>query len=154
DVPPPLPPEETSREAPVGTGTPAASGVKGACVNLEVVWPDEILKGMPFVYEIVVRNPGSAPAYLTRVEETLPPGLQCLDVDPPARRQGDSLVWDLGTLDAGLERRIKIQVKPGAKGERTSSARASFAASCPSQPRDTQPQLTLTANGPESVQLG
>jgi uncharacterized repeat protein (TIGR01451 family) len=133
---------------------PALTGAQTAIVNLEVVGPESINRGQSFVYEIVLRNNGSTPAYQVQVEETLQSGVRCLGAAPQPVVQGGRLSWNLGTLTAGAEQRLRLEIQPPADGEVVSSAHATFTTSSALRTRITKPQLSLTQSAPENVQVG
>src|SRR5262249_40240908 len=115
--------------------------------------PDSHNVGQPFRYEIVARNPGSTSLHQVRVVEELPSGARCLSVEPQAEMQGHRLIWELGTIDGGAERKLAVQVQPAAEGEFQSSSTATFS-TIPWRMRITKPQLTISKKGPESAQVG
>src|SRR5205823_1431698 len=108
----------------------------------------------PVRYEIVVRNPGAVALASVRVQEELPPGAVYLGAEPPADVQVQSLVWTLTDFAAGAERRIAVQVRPGAEGVFRSVATATFQAASTWEMKVTRPQLALTITGPERALVG
>jgi uncharacterized repeat protein (TIGR01451 family) len=105
-------------EAPAGAPPQSTAGSANvALVSVDVVGPEQVPLGQPLAHEIVVRNTGSQPATEIHIEVPLPPGARVLRADPPVLGKGQSLSWDLGTLEAGAERRVKVEVQPGGAGE-------------------------------------
>jgi uncharacterized repeat protein (TIGR01451 family) len=133
---------------------PLPSGAQTSILNLEVVGPATINRGQPFVYELVLRNNGSTPVYQVQVEETLQSGVRCLGAAPQPVIQGGRLSWNLGTLLAGAEQRLRLEIQPPADGEVVSSAHATFTTSSALRTRITKPELSLTQSAPENVQVG
>ncbi len=88
-----------------------------AVLSVEVVGPDRLLLGQSFIQEIVLRNMGRRTIAAMHVEEPLPADVHVLKADPPALKQDNRLVWDLHQLEAGGERRLKIELAPGLPGE-------------------------------------
>jgi uncharacterized repeat protein (TIGR01451 family) len=88
-----------------------------AGLSVEVVGPDRLLLGQAFVHEIVLRNMGGRPIAEIHIEEPLPADVRVLKADPPALKQDNRLVWDLHQLQAGGERRLKVELEPGLPGE-------------------------------------
>jgi len=84
-----------------------------AALSVEVVGPDRVLLGKTLVHEIVIRNRGARPVAEVHVEEPLPEGVRVLESDPPAVMHENRLTWDLRHLEAGGERRLKIELNPG-----------------------------------------
>lgn len=81
-------------------------------MSVEVLGPERVTLGQPLRHEIVVRNAGARAVEGVRVEEPLPPGAQLLASDPTGQTKGDRLTWDLGTVEAGGERRLKVELRP------------------------------------------
>ncbi len=107
--PPPTTPASTPTppsSPPTGTGT-------DTLISVNVVGPARIALGQSLTHEIVVRNTGMRAAAEVHVEEPLPAGLPVLHTDPPAQTQENRLTWNLGTLDAGAERRLRVELQPG-----------------------------------------
>jgi uncharacterized repeat protein (TIGR01451 family) len=132
----------------------ALAGAQTSILNLEVVGPATVNRGRPFAYEIVLRNNGSTPAYQVRVEETLQNDVRCLGAVPQPVIQGGRLSWNLGTLPAGAEQRLHLEVQPPAEGEVLSRAHATFTTSSALRTRITKPELSLMQSAPEDVQVG
>lgn len=137
----------------VATVAPSA-GAQTASVSLEKVGPAAFNVGKPFVYEVVVRNTGTAPVHQVRVQDELPAGARMLSVEPQAEVQGERLSWGLGTLEAGAERRLRVHVQPAGEGEVQANATATFTTACALRTRITRPQIAVTKSGPESALVG
>jgi uncharacterized repeat protein (TIGR01451 family) len=82
-----------------------------------VVGPDRVLLGNPVTHEIVLRNNGGRPVAELHVEEPLPTGARSLKTDPPATTKDNRLIWELRNLEAGGERRLKVELKSDRHGE-------------------------------------
>jgi uncharacterized repeat protein (TIGR01451 family) len=141
--------------APTARDAPAAStGGLAPTLYLQTLGPASQNLSQPFNYEIVLRNPGSATVFHVQVEDELPPGARMIKAEPKAEVQGQKLFWDLGSVEAGAERRLKVEVQPAGEGEFQSHATATFATSSSLRTRITKPRLTLAKFAPEKVQLG
>jgi uncharacterized repeat protein (TIGR01451 family) len=148
---PPVPPASS----PSPPSQPAvATGGAAPTLYLQTIGPTSQNLSQPFNYEIVLRNPGSATVFHVQVEDELPPGAHVIKSEPKAEVQGQKLFWDLGSLDAGAERHLKVEVQPAGEGEFQSHATATFATSSSLRTRITKPRLTLAKFAPEKVQLG
>jgi uncharacterized repeat protein (TIGR01451 family) len=155
-VPPPDHPS-LPRERLVSPGSPLPGALPGgqtAAITVEKIGPPTVGVGRPFTYEIVVRNPGKTPALLARVEDQIAANLRYLKSEPPAESHGNQLLWNLGTLDAGSERRLKVEVQALAEGEALSSATALCAASSSFRTQVSRPQLAIVKKGPETAHVG
>jgi uncharacterized repeat protein (TIGR01451 family) len=164
--PKPLPPPVTTAQ-PAPTPPPAAPPVhpvlqeepkpgagQAVALYVEKIGPAEVTLGEPLAYEIVVRNPGKAPAEQVRVQDELPPGTQLLKAEPPAEMRDHRLTWELGTLRPSAECHLKVEVQPVCEGDFLGRATATCAAMHALKTRITRPRLALAATAPESVRLG
>jgi uncharacterized repeat protein (TIGR01451 family) len=124
-------------------------------VSVDVVGPARISLGESLAHEIVVRNTGLRAAAEVHVEEPLPAGIAILHTNPPALTQDNRLIWNLGTLDAGAERRLRVELQPGDAKELNLRPRVSFLTSTGLRTRIIRPQfaLEMTAN-PSSTTCG
>src|SRR5262245_11536823 len=113
----PVQPVATWPELKITSAAPApppaapAPAIRGAALALEKVGPPGIEPGKPFTYEIIVRNVGSAAAQQVCIDAPLPEGGRYLGGEPMAEAVEDGLTWKLGTLDAGAERRLRVEVQ-------------------------------------------
>jgi uncharacterized repeat protein (TIGR01451 family) len=140
-----------------GAGVPGPSGLEGAqtpSVTLKKIAPPEIQVGKPATFEIQVQNVGRIPAHQVIVKEDIPRGVRLMDTAPPAETRGSSLLWELGTLQPGDSRQIKIQYLPMAEGDIGSVAVAAFQAQASVRTVCTRPLLTVEQAAPEKVLIG
>jgi uncharacterized repeat protein (TIGR01451 family) len=140
-----------------GAGTPGPQNLEGAqtpSVTLKKIAPPEIQIGKPVTFEIEVRNVGRIAAHQVIVKEEIPRGVQFIDAAPPANPQSGSLMWELGTMQAGESRTIKVQYMPVAEGDVGSVAVAAFQAQASVRTVCTRPQLTIEQSAPEKVLVG
>jgi uncharacterized repeat protein (TIGR01451 family) len=131
-----------------------AEGPRTAKVTVEVSGPSSSASGQTYAYAIVVRNAGPAAAEDVQVSEVVLAGARYLKIDPQPSQQEEQLVWDLGVIQAGEEKRIAIQVLPPAEGEIVSKARATFATRAALRTRIGSSSLTISAQDSEPVALG
>jgi uncharacterized repeat protein (TIGR01451 family) len=100
------------------TPAPSAPATAAAMLSVEVVGPDRLLLNQPLVHEIVLRNKGGQPIAEVHIEEPLPEGSRVRKIDPPPTgTRGNRLAWDLRHLEAGGERRLKIELDLAQPGE-------------------------------------
>jgi uncharacterized repeat protein (TIGR01451 family) len=144
-------PAPVSAQSTVG---PAVMGPQTPTVHLEKIGPATLNAGKPLAYEIVAHNTGTVPVFNVVVEEQIPAGARLLRADPQPLLRDGLLIWNLGALEAGAERRIKLEVQPPGEGDLVSRANLTFSAASSLQTRITRPQLKLTKSGPETVQVG
>jgi uncharacterized repeat protein (TIGR01451 family) len=135
-----------------GQSPPPAS--EAPQVVVELIAPESANVGQAATYEIVVRNLGKSAVYQVRVEQEIPAGLRYLGGEPRAEYPNDRLVWNLGILDPGAEKRISANLQSNAEGELKTKATVSYATTCGSVTRFTRPKLSVSITGPESVMIG
>ena len=131
---------------------PAAGAV--AAVAVEKIGPDSATVGQPFGYEIIVRNPGATAAQFVRVQDKLPENLRYLGSEPSGEMQAGQLLWNLGTMEPGAQRRIEVQVQATGDGEVLTTATATCSARTNLRTKVSQPKLSLVKKGPETAQVG
>lgn len=126
-------------------------GSQAVGLLLEKTDPPSVERGKPYTYEIIVRNSCALPTHQVRVEDQLPAGARYLGGEPRPREQGDRLVWDVGTLEPGAERRFKVELQAGGEGDLSSGATATFSTRNKLPTRGDRPKLALTVTVPETV---
>lgn len=121
---------------------------------IQKVAPANALIGQPLVYNIVVRNIGTSPAAQVVVEDEIPKGSKLSGTIPRAELANQRLVWKLGTLQPGQEKKIAIRVVPLSEGQLGSVATVNFVAEIAAKTRVTAPKLRLQMNAPKQGKLG
>ena len=132
----------------------AAPPRRDAQVSVEVVGPAVVAPGEPLHYEIVVRNTGAAPVAQVRVEDPLPPGARPTQTQPPATAGADLLTWEIGRLEVGGERRLKVDIKPSEKEEMLCEPRVSYTAAAGLRTHVVRPPFAVALAGPETAGRG
>src|SRR5262249_9485386 len=89
-----------------------------------------------------------------RVQDEMPAATRYVGGDPPADVAGDTLAWNLGALDAGAERKLRVEVLPGADGEFTSTAQVTFSAATTLRAQVVRPKLAVAMTAPEQATAG
>jgi uncharacterized repeat protein (TIGR01451 family) len=152
---PVLAPAPLTATAPAATIPVTGLAAKNApTVVLEAIAPETISVNQPLVYELVVRNTGSSAVSNVRVEEEPPVGAKFLASEPAAESFNGRLVWSLGSLEAGAEKRIQLSVRPADEGELKSRAVVSFSAATETRVKVTRPKLSLALNTIETARVG
>jgi len=144
-------------ESLIGTGLPgqpAQRGPQRPQLTIEKVAPPNAVLGQPLVYQILVRNVGATPARQVIVEDQIPQGSKLTGTIPRAELVDKTLIWRLGTLAAGEEKKIAVRVIPMNEGELGSIAKVNFVAEVAAQTRVTAPRLQLQVSAPRQVQQG
>jgi uncharacterized repeat protein (TIGR01451 family) len=119
-----------------------------------VTGPQRANPGEPVPYDIVVRNPGPAPLARIRIELPVPAGARVLHTDPAAEALDNRLAWTLGTLGAGAERRMQVEVQAVAPGEMQLAPTAMMAPEDILRTAVVRPPVAVAVHGPDSVAVG
>jgi uncharacterized repeat protein (TIGR01451 family) len=135
-------------------GESAALGPQRPQLNIEKIAPQNALLGQPLIYAIVVRNVGQSAARDVVVEDRIPKGTKLSGTIPRAELTGKKLIWRLGTLAAGEQRKISIRVIPQEAGEIGSVATVNFVAEAAAETVVTAPRLEFKITAPSAARLG
>ena len=151
----PIKPAETARKAaPSAQDFPALTNTASPLVTMELVGPAQSNVGQITPFELVVRNNGKSAVYQVRVEEEVSPGIRYVSSEPRADESGDRIAWNLGILDAGAEKRVKLNLQCATEGEFCSKATVTYAAICAVTTRFARAKVAVSIKGPESAMIG
>jgi uncharacterized repeat protein (TIGR01451 family) len=167
----PEPVEAWAEEALAHDGNAAHSEFNGAGIPESLSWSvppgfdpstlevrriePEATAGDPLVtYGFVVRNTAPVPLSNVRVEHALPEGARCVGVLPRPEVIGSTLVWRLGTMEAGAEERFLVRVQKTADFDLPAEATAILHACYHLKAPVARPRLAMTVTGPERVKMG
>ena len=158
------PPKKPAQDAPkltdedlVGDGTinsASPRGVQHARVTIEKIAPQQAVLGEPLIYSVIVKNIGSIDAHQVVVEDRIPKGTELTGTAPRAEMVEKKLMWKIGTLKAGEEKKISIRVIPRQEGAIGSVARVSFATEVAAEILIAAPQLAFQVKAPRQVRMG
>lgn len=141
-----------------GTGRPGSrdlEGMQAAALTVEKVAPADLQVGRNAVFEIRVRNTGTATAKEVQVIDEVPARARLASTTPFAEQGArGELVWNVGRLAPGEEATVSMEIIPLEEGEIGSVAIARFAAEASARSVATRPQLTLQVSGPREVLIG
>jgi uncharacterized repeat protein (TIGR01451 family) len=168
DTPPETPlPLPTSRnatpltpadDAPLqGDGTVSSQEIQGRQqpqLTIEKIAPENAILGQPLVYSIIVKNVGKTVASQVVVKDRIPKGTELTGTIPRAELDKTTLLWKLGNLKPGEERKIAVRVTPISEGQVGSIATVNFVAEVASRTQVTASKLKLTLDGPAEARLG
>jgi uncharacterized repeat protein (TIGR01451 family) len=101
-----------------------------------------------------VRNIGQSAARDVVVEDRIPKGTKLSGTIPRAELTGKKLIWRIGTLGAGEQRKISIRVIPQEAGEIGSVATVNFVAEAAAETVVTAPRLEFKISAPSAARLG
>lgn len=154
----PAPREMAAGREATGQGTPGERQLEGAqtpALTLEKIAPAEIQVGKLATFELRVKNVGQIAAQQVQVTDHIPKGTQLVEAKPQFQRAADgTLVWPLGTMQAGDEQVIQLQVMPQQEGEIGSVAQVTFAASATARSVCTRPLLQIEHTAPPKLLIG
>ena len=77
--------------------------------SLELLGPRQRPVGSRAEYLVLVRNPGQQTLEGVTLRVSSDKAVQPTSLTEGSRREGDSLVWDLGTLEPGESRRVQVE---------------------------------------------
>src|SRR5262245_16084162 len=80
--------------------------------------------GRDATFELTVSNTGDMPAKDTVITDTIPPGVELVNADSGGTREGGTLVWRIGSLEAGQAKTVKGTVRCATIGKIRSNATA------------------------------
>ena len=140
-----------------GTGRPGEKALEGPqkpALLIQKFAPGEIQVGKPAKFVIQIRNVGTQAADNVVLRDEVPQGTRLVSTTPSATANGNQLVWQLGKLSAGEERKLEMQLMPLAEGEVGSVATVSYSAQASVKTRCTMPQLAIRMTAPDKVMIG
>ncbi len=106
------------------------------------------------IYHIEIRNLGDNAAHQVVVEDVIPPDVKIDGSIPQALLKDNRLIWKLGTLAAGQQKKISVRVVPQSEGTIGGVATVNFAAEPTPDPKTASPQLKFDVVAPRQAALG
>lgn len=123
-------------------------------ITVEWVAPPSANVGQTIHQELIVRNLNQEAVQGVRVELPLPSTVRFLSSDPRPVQTTTPLIWDLGTVDATSERRIRLELEPKSEGDLTLNAKVILSTTCTAGIKLTRPKLEVRMTGPDSALIG
>ena len=123
-------------------------------ITIEKIAPATAVLGRPMIYQILVRNVGHNAAHQVVVEDVVPPEVKIDGSIPQAVLKDNRLIWKLGTLPAGQEKKISVRVIPQSEGSIGGVATVNFAAEPQPSPTAASPQLKFDVAAPRQAAVG
>ncbi len=121
-------------------------------ITIEKIAPPTAALGQPMVYQILVRNVGDVPAHQVVVEDVIPDNVKIDGSIPQAQLKGKRLIWKVGTLAGGREKKISVRVIPQSEGTVGSVATVNFSPSAGPDPNVAQLKFDVAA--PQQAAVG
>lgn len=131
-----------------------APGPQSPELKIEKIAPPQASIGEPLIYSIRIRNVGGSEARKVVVEDRIPRGTELSGTIPQAAMTEDKLIWELGNINSGDERIIKLKVIPMEAGEIGSVATVSFESVISATIQVIAPKLSVNIDGPTETLLG
>lgn len=136
-------------------GEKQLDGMQAPSVTIEKIAPREIQLNQPADFQLIVKNIGRVAANNVRVFDEIPAGAQLIEATPqPSRGSAGRIDWNLGTLQPGQEKRIKLKLKPTRPGEMGSVAQVTIAAQASMRTRVTKPEISIFHKSAPKVLIG
>ncbi len=156
EIAPPMAQQDSALLEGIGQpGKKQLEGPQSPQLTIQKFAPESIQVGKPATFRVAVVNTGQAMAHGVEIRDLVPRGTQLISTKPRASRgTGGELVWELGTLKAGDEISVEVQVMPVAEGEIGSVATVRFNADASARSVATKPELVLRATAPSQVLIG
>jgi uncharacterized repeat protein (TIGR01451 family) len=110
--------------------------------------------GQPVTYELVIRNVGTSPVANVRIEDELPARTALVGSDPAAESSAGRLSWFLGTMEPGIEKRIKLTVRADDEGEIVSRAVVTVSSVVEGRVKVTRPKVSVAMTAPDAARVG
>lgn len=125
-------------------------------VTIEILPPgDETQVGKKATFVIMVSNRGNVDAIDVRVVDKVPQGTKFIDSEPAINPTAENLLeWRLGTVPAGEERSIRVNLIPIVEGEIGSIASVRFGTMASVRTLATQAKLELLIESLPEVLIG
>jgi hypothetical protein len=125
------------------------AGKQESAVTVEWVGGAAAHLNQPFACQILVRNIGATPVHQVTVRHRLNPSVTCKRTEPAATTQGDELIWSIGTLQPGQQRRLDLHLVCSQRGAVNCHATATFATNAGQQIQVREPLLAVKMRAPE-----
>ena len=153
-TPAPTPMLAQAKPAPAPTVAPAApcSIINSGLIHMTKTMPREAVLGEEFEYELKPMATGCAANVV--VTDQIPDGATYVSSSPNATVAGNKLTWNIGNMDAGESKSLKVRVKPTREGTLVSCATVSADPRVCAQTVVGRPALAMDKTGPEVAQLG
>lgn len=135
-------------------GDRSLEGLQQPVLAIQKFAPAEIQVGKTSRFSIKVKNVSSRPALGVVVRDQVPSGARLVSTTPSADEATSNLRWDLGTLAAGEERTMHMEITPTEEGDIGSVATVTFAAQASARSLCTKPQLALRMTAAKEVLIG
>jgi uncharacterized repeat protein (TIGR01451 family) len=125
-----------------------------SALSLTVDGPSELAPGQMGNFTVIARNLGTEVLAGVQVELPVPQSARLFGSEPAAERKSNRLAWNLGNLEGGTERRMRVDLGAGETGELHLCPAGSFTAAIGLRTRVARPPFEVTVSGPETATKG
>ena len=131
-------------------------GVQSPSMIIQKFSPQEIQVNQTADFEVKIRNVGRVTVDDVLVIDQVPEGARFIDANPKPTSQSRNgeLKWQLGSMKAGEERTILLQLQPTVAGEIGSVAQFYFGSRASNRTKVTQPKLKITQTADPKILIG
>lgn len=140
-----------------GTGKPGEKALEGPqqpTLVIQKFAPGEIQVGKTAKFVVQVRNVGAQSADGVTIRDEVPLGTKLISTSPNANNEGNHLVWQIGKLSPGEDRKVEMQLMPTTEGDIGSVATVSYSAQASVRTHCTMPQLAVRMTAANEVMVG
>ncbi|MCI0463616.1 MAG: hypothetical protein L0Z62_42315 [Gemmataceae bacterium] len=123
-------------------------------VSLEWICPGTTKLGQPVTCQVIVKSLSTNRLNGVVVRARVPEGVTVKATEPKGTPEGDSLVWDLGTLEPRQEKRLDLLMVPNVKASLALHAFVTFTGNSTARLHVREPKLVLKASAPQRVITG
>jgi uncharacterized repeat protein (TIGR01451 family) len=143
----PEPPRSIAVKPPAAVGSTSSY-----LVTLQKNAPGLVTIGEEFSYDLNVTAKDAVAA--VNVMDTLPDGATFVSAEPAATKEGNRLTWNLGDLNQGESKNIKVTLKADKEGELVDCATVSALPRVCVTTMVGRPNLEIKKSGPEMAMVG
>jgi uncharacterized repeat protein (TIGR01451 family) len=123
-----------------------------SALKVEKVAPAEVRVGVDYEYEIIVTNLLETPVAMVELTDALVLNFDMVQTIPEATRNAmGEMVWDLGTMEGGESKSVRVMGKAKAEGEVTHCARVTYQQLICLTSMAVEPALQLVKTAPNMV---
>ncbi len=144
-------PAQTAAPAPAPTATYSCKDATWGPVKLEKSMPAEAAMGSEFAAELKVTAQACVGNVVVRDE--VPANASYVRSEPAARADGKQLYWDLGNMESGESKTLKVWLKADAEGTLVNCATVSADPRTCASTRVVRPAIQLTKTQPAEVTI-
>jgi uncharacterized repeat protein (TIGR01451 family) len=130
------------------------TGRQEPALSLEWIGPATAKVGQPVTYQVIVKNTSPCRVYQVAVHARTPAGATLNATEPKAGNEDGMLVWNLGIMEARQEKRLDLQIVPGATGSLACHALVTFTGVSSARLEVHEPKLAIKSLAPKNVIAG